>query len=156
MRRRYPTDRKQLPGTENPSARGRVHPPFQVRGPGPAGNLPTPDRLSGPVLPAGRSRRPRRPGPRPAFLHRGRARGPHRGHQPSRRHPRTLDQARALAIDDLLADPLPPRRARQYERIRKAPKSNYPIKKHRHVRVASRVTYKIKVIPKSPSPAQKA
>lgn len=67
--------------------------------------------------------------------------------------PATLRQSRALAIDDLLADRLPSRRARQYERIRKAPKSNYTIKKHDHVRVASHVTYKIKVTRKADLPA---
>lgn len=67
--------------------------------------------------------------------------------------PATLRRSRVLAIGDLLADRLPPRRARQYERIRKAPKSNYAIKKHDHVRAASHVTYKIKVIPKADLPA---
>lgn len=66
----------------------------------------------------------------------------------------TLNRARTLAVSDLLADPLPPRRSRQYERIRKAPKSNYAIKKHGHVRIASPVTYKIKITRKCPSPAQ--
>jgi hypothetical protein len=61
----------------------------------------------------------------------------------------TLDQARTLAIGDLLADLLPPRRARHYERIRKAPKSNYTIKKHDHIRSASQVKYKIKVTRKA-------
>lgn len=68
--------------------------------------------------------------------------------------PATLDRARALAIGDLLADLLPPRRARQYERIRKAPKSNYTIKKHDHVRIASQVKYKIKVTRKADLPAR--
>ena len=68
--------------------------------------------------------------------------------------PQTLDQARTLAVGDLLADPLPPRRSRQYERIRKAPKSNYAIKKHGHVRVASPVTYKIHVTRRGPLPAK--
>jgi hypothetical protein len=68
--------------------------------------------------------------------------------------PLTLRRSRILAISDLLADRLPPRRARQYERIRKAPKSNYTIKKHDHVRIASRVTYKITVTrtPDLPAP----
>lgn len=68
--------------------------------------------------------------------------------------PATLDRARALAIGDLLADLLPPRRARQYERIRKAPKSNYTIKKHDHTRIASHVTYAIKVTRKADLPAR--
>ncbi len=59
--------------------------------------------------------------------------------------PTTLRHSRIQAIADLLADRLPPRRARQYERIRKAPKSNYTIKKHDHVRIASHATYKITV-----------
>jgi hypothetical protein len=68
--------------------------------------------------------------------------------------PAILDQARARAVGDLLADLLPARRARQYERIRKAPKSNYTIKKHDHARVASHVKYKIKVIRKVDLPAR--
>lgn len=67
--------------------------------------------------------------------------------------PATLARARLLAIGDLLDDPLPPRRSRQYERIRKAPKSNYAIKKHGHARIASPVTYKIKVTKRRLSPA---
>jgi hypothetical protein len=70
--------------------------------------------------------------------------------------PTTLRHSRTQAIRDLLADRLPPRRARQYERIRKAPKSNYTIKKHDHARIASHVTYKItmtrKPLPPAPMP----
>ena len=67
--------------------------------------------------------------------------------------PLNLRSSRVLAISDLLADRLPPRRARQYERVRKAPKSNYTIKKHDHARIASHVTYKIKVTRKADPPA---
>ena len=59
--------------------------------------------------------------------------------------PFTLQHARAEAIRDLLADRLPPRRNRQYERIKRAPKNKAAIKKPDHIRVASHVTYKIKV-----------
>jgi Insertion element 4 transposase N-terminal/Transposase DDE domain len=67
--------------------------------------------------------------------------------------PATLRHSRTQAIRDLLADRLPPRRPRQYERIRKAPKSNYTIKKHDHVRIASHATYKITMTRKPLLPA---
>jgi hypothetical protein len=40
--------------------------------------------------------------------------------------PRSLDLARRQAIGDLLGDILPRRRDRQYERVRKQPKNNFP------------------------------
>jgi hypothetical protein len=68
--------------------------------------------------------------------------------------PVTLQHARAQAIRDLLADRLPPRRNRQYERIKRAPKNKAAIKKPDHIRVASHVTYKIKVSRNRDLPAQ--
>jgi hypothetical protein len=68
--------------------------------------------------------------------------------------PTTLRRNRSQTITDLLADRLPPRRPRQYERIRKPPKSNYTIKKHDHTRITSHVTYQITVTrtPDLPAP----
>ena len=68
--------------------------------------------------------------------------------------PRSLDLARRQAIGDLLADILPRRRDRHYERVRKQPKNNFPALKRGQERQPSRVTYKIKVNRKPPSPAQ--
>jgi hypothetical protein len=68
--------------------------------------------------------------------------------------PRSLDLARRQAIGDLLSALLPRRRDRQYERVRKQPKNNFPAMKQGQQRLPSRVTYKIKVSPKASSPAQ--
>ena len=68
--------------------------------------------------------------------------------------PRSLDLARSQAIGDLLSDLLPLRRDRQYERVRKQPKNNFPALKRGQERPPSRVTYKIKVSPRASSPAQ--
>ena len=68
--------------------------------------------------------------------------------------PRGLDLARRQAIGDLLGDILPRRRDRHYERVRKQPKNNFPAMKRGQERPPSRVTYKIKVSRKAPSPAQ--
>jgi Insertion element 4 transposase N-terminal/Transposase DDE domain len=67
--------------------------------------------------------------------------------------PRSLDLARRQAISDLLSDILPRRRDRHYERIRKQPKNNFPPMKQGQQRQPSRVTYKINVSRKPPSPA---
>ena len=67
--------------------------------------------------------------------------------------PRSLDLARRQAIGDLLSDLLPRRRDRQYERVRKQPKNNFPAMKRGQERPPSRVTYQIKVSPKASSPA---
>src|SRR5262249_4447830 len=67
--------------------------------------------------------------------------------------PRSLDPARRQAISDLLADLLPRRRDRHYERIRKQPKNNFPAMKRGHPRLPSRVTYTIKMSRKASSPA---
>jgi hypothetical protein len=68
--------------------------------------------------------------------------------------PRSLDLARRQAIGDLLSDLLPRRRDRQYERVRKQPKNNFPAMKRGQERPPSRVTYTIKVTPRTSSPAQ--
>lgn len=68
--------------------------------------------------------------------------------------PRSLDLARRQAISDLLGDILPRRRDRHYERLRKQPKNNFPAMNRGQERPPSRITYKIKVIRKAPSPAQ--
>jgi hypothetical protein len=68
--------------------------------------------------------------------------------------PRSLDLARRQAISDLLGDILPRRRNRQYERVRKQPKNNFPAMKRGQERPPSRITYKIKISRKASSPAQ--
>jgi len=68
--------------------------------------------------------------------------------------PHSLDLARRQAIGDLLGDILPRRRDRQYERVRKQPKNNFPAMKRGQKRPPSRVIYKIKVSRKVSSPAQ--
>ncbi len=67
--------------------------------------------------------------------------------------PHSLDLARRQAIGDLLSDLLPHRRDRQYERVRKQPKNNFPAMKQGQERPPSRVAYKIKVSPKASLPA---
>jgi hypothetical protein len=67
---------------------------------------------------------------------------------------RSLDLARRQAISDLLGDILPRRRDRQYERVRKQPKNNFPAMKRGQERSPSRITYKIKISRKAFSPAQ--
>jgi hypothetical protein len=66
---------------------------------------------------------------------------------------RSLDQARHQAIADLLADTLPRRRNRHYDRVRKQPKNNFPAMKRGQERPPSQVTYKIKISRKASSPA---
>jgi hypothetical protein len=68
--------------------------------------------------------------------------------------PRSLDLARRQVIGDLLGDMLPRRRDRQYERVRKQPKNNFPAMKRGQERPPSRVTCKIKFRRKASSPAQ--
>jgi hypothetical protein len=68
--------------------------------------------------------------------------------------PHTLGLARRQAISDLLADILPRRRDRYYERIRKQPKNNFPAMKRGHQRQPSQVTYKINISRKASSPAR--
>jgi hypothetical protein len=67
--------------------------------------------------------------------------------------PRSLALARRQAIADLLSDILPRRRNRQYERIRKQPKNNFPAMRRGQARPPGQVTYKIKVSRKAASPA---
>jgi hypothetical protein len=66
---------------------------------------------------------------------------------------RSLELARRQAIGDLLADILPRRRDRRYERVRKQPKNNFPAMKRGQERPPSRVTYKIKMTRKDRLPA---
>ena len=68
--------------------------------------------------------------------------------------PHSLDLARRQAIGDLLSDLLPRRRDRQYERVRKQPKNNFPAMKRGQKRPPSQVTYKIKVTSRTSPPAQ--
>jgi len=70
--------------------------------------------------------------------------------------PPGLARARRQAIRDLLDDPLPRRRDRQCERVKKPPKNTFPSKKPGHTRPPGRVTYKIKVKRMAPSPSANA
>ncbi|GAB3696677.1 IS4 family transposase [Actinocorallia lasiicapitis] len=63
-------------------------------------------------------------------------------------------QARRAAIRDILDDPLPPRRDRQCERVKKPPKNTFDTKKRDTAQPASRATYKIKITRKVLSPGQ--
>jgi len=66
----------------------------------------------------------------------------------------SLARARRQAINDLLADLLPKRRARQCDRVKKPPKNTFETKKRDQARRPNKVTYKIKVIRKKLLPAQ--
>jgi hypothetical protein len=68
--------------------------------------------------------------------------------------PPSLDLARRQAIRDLLEDPLPRRRNRQYERAKKPPKNTFPTRKRDQARPPSRVAYTIKIKRMTASPAQ--
>jgi hypothetical protein len=59
--------------------------------------------------------------------------------------PVTLPLARRQAIRDLLDDPLPRRRDRQCQRVKKPPKNTFPSKKRNQPRPSEKVTYKIKI-----------
>jgi hypothetical protein len=61
--------------------------------------------------------------------------------------------ARSHAITDLLADLLPPRRDRQYQRATKPPKNKYPPPSHTSPPPGS-ITCTIQITPKAESPAQ--
>jgi hypothetical protein len=65
-----------------------------------------------------------------------------------------LARRRRQAIGDLLSDLLPRRRDRQYERVRKQPKNNFPPMKRGQKRPPNWVTYNIQVTRKASSPAQ--
>ena len=69
--------------------------------------------------------------------------------------PGGLARARQHAITDMLADLLPPRRDRHYDREKKRPRnSNYPTRKNDEPRPPAEVTYRIHVTPKTPQPPQ--
>jgi hypothetical protein len=68
--------------------------------------------------------------------------------------PQGLARARQHAITDMLADLLPPRRDRHYERAKKRPRNTYPAKKNDQPRPPANVTYRIQVINRAPQPAQ--
>jgi hypothetical protein len=69
--------------------------------------------------------------------------------------PGGLARARQHAITDMLADLLPPRRDRHYDREKKRPRnSSYPTRKNDEPRPPANVTYHIHVTTKTPQPAQ--
>jgi Insertion element 4 transposase N-terminal/Transposase DDE domain len=64
--------------------------------------------------------------------------------------PHTLAAAVEQTIADLIAETLPGRRDRSYERIKRPPKNTFPTKKPDHIRACSRVDYTLTVIEKQP------
>jgi hypothetical protein len=69
--------------------------------------------------------------------------------------PRGLARARQHAITDMLADLLPPRRDRHYDREKKRPRNNnYPTRKDDHPRPPANITYRIHITASTPQPAQ--
>jgi hypothetical protein len=67
--------------------------------------------------------------------------------------PRGLARARQHAITDILADLLPPRRDRHYDREKKRPRNNnYPTRKNDQPRPPAKVTYRIHITRKTPQP----
>jgi hypothetical protein len=80
-----------------------------------------------------------------------------RDHARTQQHtltPQGLARARQHAITDMLADLLPPRRDRHYDRVKKRPRNTYPAKKNDQPRPPANVTYHIQVTRKTPQPAQ--
>ena len=63
----------------------------------------------------------------------------------------TLATALEQTITDLIADTLPSRRHRVYERIKRPPKNTFPTKKPDHVRACSQVGYILTVLAKQPA-----
>ena len=61
-----------------------------------------------------------------------------------------LARARQHAITDMLADILPPRRDRHYDREKKRPRNTYPTRKNNEPRPPAQVTYRIQVTRKTP------
>jgi hypothetical protein len=76
-----------------------------------------------------------------------------RDHASSTATPGLLARMRSQAIRDILADLLPPRRHRQCQRIKKPPKNTFPARKPGRTRPASKVSYTIKLTPRTPPPA---
>jgi hypothetical protein len=68
--------------------------------------------------------------------------------------PLNLTRAHRQAITDLIADPLPPRRNRRYQRARKPAKNTFPATKQDHPRPPSQVSYTITIAPQHPQAAQ--
>jgi hypothetical protein len=66
----------------------------------------------------------------------------------------SLEQARQEAVSDLLADRLPPRRHRRYDRVKKPPKNTFETKKRDQPRSSSTAAYKIKIERTKPPPAK--
>jgi hypothetical protein len=64
--------------------------------------------------------------------------------------PDTLATALEQTITDLIADTLPSRRHRLYERIKRPPKNSFPTKKPDHIRPGSRIDYTLAVTEKQP------
>jgi hypothetical protein len=81
-----------------------------------------------------------------------------RDHARTQQHtltPGGLALARNQATTDMLADLLPPRRDRHYDRVKKRPRtSTYPTKKNDQPRPPAHVTYTIHVTRRPPEPAQ--
>jgi hypothetical protein len=80
-----------------------------------------------------------------------------RDHARTQQHtltPQGLARARQHAITDMLADLLPPRRDRHYDRVKKRPRNSYPARKNDEPRPPAKVTYRIQVTRKTPQPAQ--
>jgi hypothetical protein len=70
--------------------------------------------------------------------------------------PAGQDQARRHAITDIIADLLPARRDRQYERVKKPPRNTFPAKKRGETPPGTRATYTITITKKGPLPRDTA
>jgi hypothetical protein len=57
----------------------------------------------------------------------------------------SLHQACHQTVRDLIAEPLPARRARSYERIKGTPRNNHKIRRHDHERPPSKITYELAI-----------
>jgi hypothetical protein len=64
--------------------------------------------------------------------------------------PQTLATALQQTITDLIAETLPTRRRRSYERIKRPAKNSFPTKKPDHVRPCSRIKYSLTMTHKQP------
>jgi hypothetical protein len=64
--------------------------------------------------------------------------------------PTELADACEQTSTDLLADLLPNRRTRSYERLKRTPRNNHQIRRHDHTRPASRVSYALTITDDSP------
>jgi hypothetical protein len=68
----------------------------------------------------------------------------------------TLQQALDQTITDLLADPLPPRRPRRYQRIKRPPKNTFPSRHPEKPRPSSHVSYTITITDHAPRQGKRA